>query len=378
MSYLGHTDLTFIDRVVDMNRRYFKVIIFVIALISMLALTACGGAKVPKDYNYDDFSKYIKLGDYKGIAYTKTPSEVTDEELQKYIESALQKSQTKQELKEGTVQGDSVVNIDYVGKVDGKKFDGGTAEGVELNIAKNSFIEGFASAIIGHNVGEKFDIEVTFPENYSNRDLAGKPAVFTIKLNAIVQTKEAEFNDEFVKKNSKFNNTEEYKANAIKLLTKNKKAQAEAMDKQNLFNKITQSSKVKKYPEAELKERREQFIKTYKDSAKSAKLTYKKYIRKNFGIGVKEFEKQAKEQAKQQVAQELVIYALADKLDIKLDRKAYNEELNSMLKKAGYTKKTYKKATGTSIEDYANEKNLYVAVLYDKVMDKVMDKAKAN
>ena len=127
----------------------------------------------------------VTLGEYKGLEVEKITVEVTDEE----IAAELVKEQEKN-AREITVEGrpvvdGDIVDIDYAGTQDGVAFDGGTAQGQTLVIGSHSFIEGFEEQIIGHNVGDEFDINVTFPEEYHAPDLAGKPAVFAIKLNAI-------------------------------------------------------------------------------------------------------------------------------------------------------------------------------------------------
>lgn len=359
---------------VFMKVKSTKFTIIFIALITMIALTSCGsGAKVPKEFNYD-MSQYVKLPSYEGLKYKKATTEVTEDDVNKYIDNALMQAKSVDYVKSGEIREDSTVKIDYTGKMNGKAFEGGSAKNVELNISRNSFIEGFASSMIGHKVGETFDINVTFPEDYSNGDLAGKEAVFTIDAKALVVEKVPEFDDEFVKSNSKFKTTEEYRQNVRKLIKKDKDAQAMAMNKQQVFTQILEGAVIKKYPKKELEAEKKMIIENVKNSAKATGIKYEDYL-KSMGTTEKDFEKRAGEQAKISIKDKMVVYALADELNIKLDKKEYNKALDKMLKNAGYTKKSYKKLSGQSIEEYADKNNLYIGVLYDRVMDEVMKKA---
>ena len=108
-------------------------------------------------------------------------------------------SETNQTLTEGTVEDGDTVNIDYVGKLDGEEFDGGSAEGYDLEIGSCTFIDGFEDGLIGHEIGEKVTLDLTFPDPYPNNpDLAGKPVVFDVTINAIKESQTPELNDEFV------------------------------------------------------------------------------------------------------------------------------------------------------------------------------------
>lgn len=355
------------------KNKLLKTTIFATVLTCLIALTACGGAKVPKKYEYDDLSKYIKLGKCKGIEYDRIQPSVSDTEVQEAINTALTQATKKKEVKEGTAASDSVVNIDYIGKINGKEFDGGKAQGYELNLAESNFISGFAEQVVGHKVGETFDIKVTFPSDYSNnKELAGKDAVFTIKLNSLIENVTPEYNDEFVKKNTKFKTTKEYEKNLKKQLLADKKNQASSTERQQVFQQILAKSEVKKYPKKELDDTQKMMIKTYKDLAKKNDASYEKYLKSNLGVDKKSFEEQTKVAAKNSVKQELVLYALAKKYGVEISDKDYNEYLDKLLKNAGYTRSEYQKASGIKIEEYAEQNNLFSTMLYEKVMDKVI------
>lgn len=377
-SVLEYTGLLF-DRGASLMKRKtsIKILTLSVAAMMILMLTSCGGAKVPDDYNYD-LSGYIKLGKTSGIEYEKTEVQVSDSDVQSQIDQDIAAAVKTKKVKEGTVASDSTVNIDYVGKINGKKFSGGSAKNVEISIADNNFIDGFADSIVGHNVGDKYDVDLTFPSDYSDSAVAGKTATFTITINSLTVKETPEYNDAFVKKNTKYDTTEEYEAAIRKQLQKKADQQAEETDKQQVFSTILSTSKVKKYPEKELDDRYNKIIDSYKKAAKSNDTTFSKYVKSSTGMTVKQFKSQAKAAAKNMVKQELVLNALADKYDISITSKEYNDYLDDLLKTAGYSKDEFKQATGSTIEQYAEDNNLYDSMLYDKVMTKVMKKSVAK
>ena len=325
-----------------------KVIsIVIMVLMSVCLMTACGGNgfSIPDDYNYDDLSKYIKLGEYKGLEYEKEEVTITRHQIDAKLDEIFADFAESEKLTSGTVTEDCTANIDYSGSMNGKKFDGGTAEGYDLDIDNSTFIEGFAEALVGHSVGENFDIDVTFPENYGSADLAGKPAVFNITVNYITVNKMPEYNDEFVKKNTDFNSTEELEASLEKELEKQQNEIVDNAAKNKLFNQIKENSKVLEYPEKELKSRTEQ----YGDE----------------------------EQAKTVVEMELILHQIARLEGIELTSEDYEEFINNLLAESGMSEDTFKQQTGQTIDEYAADNNLFSSLVYQEVMNKVMKYGKA-
>ncbi len=147
-----------------------------------------------------DPDKYItKLGDYKGITIAATKRAVTDNDVETKINSIISNATVNTEITDRTdVQEGDVANIDFEGKKDGVAFDGGTSQGYDLEIGSGSFIPGFEEGLIGVNVGETVDLDLTFPETYGNAELAGQAVVFTVKVNSISAKTIPELNDEYV------------------------------------------------------------------------------------------------------------------------------------------------------------------------------------
>ncbi len=208
---------------------------------------------------------YVDLCDYKNITVPKSELEITDEEMQDQINMLLIKYPTYKTDPSITIKDGDTINLDYVGSVDGVEFQGGSTGGAGtlLTIGSGAYIPGFEDAIIGHNVGENFDINVTFPENYGKDELNGKDAVFNITINSVQV--ESEFTDEFVADNF---STVALTADGYISYYKN------AMYEQNLLsyiaNYLTENSTVKSYPK--------QYLKTVKGQLKyDDEKTYESY-----------------------------------------------------------------------------------------------------
>lgn len=169
----------------------------------------------------------ITLGDYKGLSAVREDVSVTAEEVEHEIEHAQKHNARQVDVDDRAVQDKDIVNIDFEGFVDGVAFDGGKAEGHELTIGSGQFIPGFEEQLIGHSIGESFDINVKFPEEYGSEELAGKDSVFKINLNSIRVEELPELDDEFAKDVSEFDTFEEYKKDVEASLLKKKQESAD-------------------------------------------------------------------------------------------------------------------------------------------------------
>ncbi len=148
---------------------------------------------------------------YKGIEVTKMPVEATAEDIDREIDRVRERNSRIVTVEDRAAENGDMVNIDFDGYMDGKQFDGGKAENYELTLGAGQFIPGFEEQVVGHNVGEEFDVNVTFPEDYHAEELKGKPAVFKIKLHEIKKKEMPVVDDEFVKDVSEFDTLDEYR-----------------------------------------------------------------------------------------------------------------------------------------------------------------------
>ena len=170
----------------------------------------------------------LEIKDYKGIKVEKNVEAVTDEAVDAEVEAARKRNARTIEVTDRVSAMGDIANIDYEGFVDGVAFDGGKGEGHDLKLGSGSFIPGFEEQVAGHNVGEEFDVNVTFPTEYHASDLAGKAATFKTKINSIKFEELPELDDEFVKDVSEFNTVSEYKADIKARMEKRNEDKAES------------------------------------------------------------------------------------------------------------------------------------------------------
>lgn len=173
-----------------------------------------------------------KLGDYSNLEAELESYEVKEEDIERVINSALESNSRLVSIEDREVKDKDIVNIDFAGKLDGELFPGGQAENYELTIGSNTFIPGFEDQIIGKKIGEEFEVNVTFPEDYQEESLKGKDVVFEVKLNSIQEKVLPELDDEFVKDVSEFDTLEEYKNN-IKVDLEEQNESRKKIDKEN-------------------------------------------------------------------------------------------------------------------------------------------------
>mgnify|MGYP000206957873 FL=1 len=168
----------------------------------------------------------VTLGQYKGLSAKKDEVKVTDEDVDKELEAARKRSARILTVDDREAQMGDTANIDFDGYLDGERFDGGKAEGYDLELGSGSFVPGFEEQVVGMKIGEEKDINITFPEDYV-ADLAGKPVVFKVKLNSLSAKELPELDDEFAKDVSEFDTLDEYKAD---IRAKQEKQQQELAD----------------------------------------------------------------------------------------------------------------------------------------------------
>ena len=310
-----------------------------------LMMTGCQSAK---GLETDD----IKISVYKGVEVDKVdkPSEVTDDDVNTQIQSVLDENATTEQITDRAVKKGDTATIDFVGKMNGEAFDGGSSTDYPLEIGSNSFIDGFEDSIIGHKIGDTFDWNGKFPENYGSSDLAGKDVTFTITVKSISKKKKPKLTDKLVKKVSKKSKTvKEYKAEVKKSLKEeNEKTYNDSLQ-QEAWQKVINNTKVKKYPKKDVKKIEDSLISQYKSIAKAYNMSYDDLIQQQMGTTVEKFEKQVHKAAKSSVKQTLVTKAIADKENIKLDDATYKTELKKIAKEYGYDSvKALKKAASKS------------------------------
>ncbi len=363
----------------DMNKKLLigsGVVVAIVAVIAIILVFV--NNKQPKEYNYD-LSKYVKVGNYKGLEYTSQKASVTDEEVDVEIQRRLQKAAKTENSKTGKVENGDTINISFVGKIDGKEFEGGSSESTDITVGTTQMIDGFVEGLIGKNVGDSVTLNLKFPDDYGKTDLQGKAVEFKVTINSKKKISVPKLNKEFVKKNSKYTTVKEYKEGVKKELLNQKQKSIDSTVKQELWSRIIDKSKAKKYPEKELNEAMSQANKleeSYKAQAQNYGMQWETYLKTVMRTDKKGFEKLKQEYAKNIVFNRMVMYSIARSENISLSNREYKKEILKILEDNGYDEESFKKAFGKDIETYADEQNWRQKILFDKVLDKVMKDGK--
>ena len=251
----------------------------------------------------------IEIGDYKGLKAEKAAVKVTDEEVDAEVNAMAERNARMVSVEDRAAENGDTVVIDFEGFTDGVAYDGGKAEGHSLTLGSGQFIPGFEDQIVGKNIGDEFDVNVTFPEEYGAEELAGKPAVFKVKLHEIKVRELPTVDDEFAKDVSEFDTLDALKEDLKnKALDRKTKAADEAVEN-DLVQQIVDSIKGE-IPEAMYENRLEQCVEDFAYRLQSQGLnleTYLKYTNSNIDEFKKSFRPQAEAQVKFRLALEKIV-----------------------------------------------------------------------
>ncbi len=275
----------------------------------------------------------VAIEGYLGIEVTKTVKPVTDEDVNAEIEKVRERNARTIEVTDRAATDGDTVTIDYKGTVDGVAFEGGAAEGYNLKLGSGQFIPGFEEQIVGKSIGEEFDVNVKFPEEYHASDLAGKDAVFAVKLHAIKATELAELDDEFAKDVSEFDTLEAYKADIkAKQEERNAKA-ADAEVEEKIIDTLVEKM-VAEIPEVMFVAETENSLRDFDNNLRMQGMdlsTYCKYT----GLDLDTIRAQMRPRAEKQVKVRLVLEKIAKlekltvtKKDIEAEYKRISEAYN--------------------------------------------------
>ena len=275
----------------------------------------------------------VEIADYAGIAVEKTVEPVSDEELDREINSVRERNSREIEVTDRAAEmGDTAV-IDYEGFADGKAFDGGKGENFSLKLGSGQFIPGFEEKVVGHNIGEEFDIDVTFPEEYHAKELAGKPVVFKIKLHALNKVELPELDDDFAKDVSEFDTFAEYKADLKAKIEKRHESKADGEVEDKLVEALIEKL-VADIPEPMFVAETENFLRDYDNNLRMSGLDLNTYLKYTDGTLDKlrdEFRPRAEKQVKARLALEKIAALenlVASEEDIEAEYKRIAEAYN--------------------------------------------------
>lgn len=314
-------------------------------------------------------SDYVKLGEYKGLEVDLTVKTITDEDVQEQIDSELKDNSKNEEVTDRTVvQAEDIVNITMSATVDGAAYEDGTVEDYDYTLGEKEYGEEFDNGIIGKNKGEKFDLTVTLPEDYSDSEFAGKSAVFSVTVNSIKKEVVPEFNDEFVASVSEdCKTTDEYREYVKKDLQDS--ADEDNLDtaKEDLLSTAVSNAKVTGCSDKLYNLYYNQMTNDYTNYAQQWGMDFESFISSYMGMDLDAF----KEYVLDQVYDMEVVQTIAAKENIKVTDKEYKKNLKKIVDENGWE-------STSEIEDAYSKSYLKNSMLRDEVLDFLYKNAKVN
>lgn len=310
----------------------------------------------------------VKLGDYKGLEIEKQETELSDDELQEAIDHSLGYLAEMVVKEDGVVENGDTVNIDFSGSVDGEEFEGGQAEGYDLEIGSGSFIPGFEEQLEGMKVDEEKDVVVTFPEEYHAEELAGKEATFKTKVNEIKFKEVPELTDEIANElDAEANTVDEYKENLRKRLVEQKATDAENVEKEEAITKATDNTTID-IPEAMVNTELDRMVSEFAQRIQQQGLDLQTYFQIS-GQDESQLREQMKDDAEQRVKTNLTLTAIAEAEKIEATDEDIDKELEKMSKQFNISVEDIKNTLGNT-DIIKND------VRIQKVIDLLRDNAK--
>ena len=314
----------------------------------------------------------IKLGKYKGVEIDKIDTEVTEDEVNEAIEKERQNAARIVSV-ERPVQNGDTVTIDFEGFVDGVAFEGGKGENYNLEIGSHSFIDTFEDQIIDKNIDDEFDVNVTFPENYQAAELAGKPAVFKVKIHEIKEKQLAELDDDFASDVSSYDTFAEYKESVKKNLAEKKADDAKKQKEDACVNAIIEDSEIE-IPEMMLATQQREMLDEFAQRLRYQGMSIDQYF-KYTGMNPEIMMEQIKPQAEQKIKTQLVLEAVAKAENIE----ATDEDVEAEIKKIADNYKMevekVKETLGASGNDEAIKKDIAMQKAIDFITENAKEKA---
>ena len=309
----------------------------------------------------------VKLGEYKGLTAEKDEVSVSDEdvdnELKPYIARATRMVTVEREAKNG----DTAV-IDFEGFKDGVPFEGGKAEKYSLELGSGSFIPGFEDQVAGMKAGEEKDVNVTFPEDYGAKDLAGAPVVFKVKVHEVQEKQVPVLDDEFAKDVSEFDTLEAFKKDLADKVKARKETSAENMFKNALIQQVVENMEVE-IPDAMVDYEADKLVNNYAQRVTSQGMPFEQYLAM-MGMTMEQMKEQAKEQALHQVQSDLALGAIVEAEKIEISDEDVDAAIKRLAEQYGMTEEQVKSAL--NIEDLKKD------LAREKAANTVFDSAKVG
>ena len=309
----------------------------------------------------------VKLGKYLGVQVTKIDTSVSDEEVEAAVEKERNNNARTVTVTDRPIANGDTAVIDFEGFVDGVAFEGGKGENHPLEIGSHSFIDTFEDQLVGKNAGDEVEVNVTFPEKYQAADLAGKPAMFKVKIHEVKCKELPELNDEFAQDVSEFDTLEEYKADVKKHLEVEKENEA--------IQKIIDKSTME-IPEAMIETQCENMVNEFAQRLAQSGLSMEQYMQFS-GLTLDKLKEQVRPEAETRIKSSLVLEQIAKDEKIEITDEELDAEIEKMAAQYGMEADKLKEYIGDN-EKESMKRDLAVTKAVDLIMENVKERAKAK
>ncbi len=317
----------------------------------------------------------VKLGKYLGVQVTKVDTSVSDEEVEEALEKERQKNSRTVTVTDRPIQNGDTAVIDFEGFVDGVAFEGGKGENHPLEIGSHTFIDTFEDQLVGKNTGDEVEVNVTFPEKYQAEELAGKPAVFKVKIHEIKAKELPELNDEFAQDVSEFETLEEYKADVRKHLEVQKEDEAKRTKEDEAIQKIIDKSEME-IPEAMIDTQCENMVNEFAQRIAQSGLSMEQYMQFS-GLTLDKLKEQVRPEAETRIKSSLVLEQIAKDENIQVSEEEIDAEIEKLAKAYGMEADKLKEYMGDA-EKESMKRDISVTKAVDLIMENVKERAQAK
>ena len=321
-----------------------------LVLVCTLAFCSCGKDKTPYDF---DLKEYITLGQYPDVEFDEDDFNA---HMNEAVEEITSEESVATEVTDRPVKKGDKVNIDYVGTIDGRDYEGGSAKGTDLEIGSGSFIAGFEDGLIGKNIGDEVKLDLVFPEDYKSEDLAGEEVVFTVKINSIKEETHPALTDDLVKEHTEYTTLQEFYD-----------AKTEEIAKDVLWETYLASCKVVKYPKNEVKVYYDNLVNSYSQMAIYNGMTLELMVTSYYGYStLDDFLSYVMNTAMASVKEEMVIYLTARENGFEVSDDEYKTKGEEQAKEYGYDSlKEY--------EEYMGKDGIILELYREKLLEKAYE-----
>lgn len=335
-----------------------KILPLALILCMMFTLVSCGEKEL---------TDYVgKLGKYKGLEITKINVEVTDEDLQNAILIDLEKNATVAEVTDRGVQDGDDATIDFAGYIDGEQFEGGTATDYPIEVGTTNMIDGFVEGFIGLKTGESVSLDLKFPDDYHNTDVAGKDVKFDITVKKIEENILPEYNEEFCKTLG-YDSVEDYETELKAELSAQKIENAKMKNQNDAWTQVLEATEIKEYPKALI----DDYVNSSKEElegyAEMLSISFEELLVSYYSVSVEEYNQLILEEAQDYVKEKIVIAAIAEKEGFVITQEEYTAGVSSYAEAYGQTTSEF--------EEYYGSEIIKESLLWNKIVEFVVENA---